>query len=470
MKGRGFSPLVNPVDGNKSIGIMLAYTPIHKLLFHFIKTPFIIATSGNIVDEPICIDTKSAEGKLKIFTEHFLHHTRGIYNRVDDSVVTIIEKKIYTLRRARGLAPYPILLPAEAKKVVVGLGGHLKNTICLNIGKFAVVSQFIGDLDSIETISFFHETLDHLLKLYNKKADLYITDLHPDYYTSIFAGNSKVPYKSVQHHLAHMASCMAENNLIDNLIGIVFDGVGLGFDGKIWGGEIFIKEGSFRRIYHLKYYKQPGGDAAAIFPYRMFISYLYEESLLFKNIDLIKKIYEINNNEITILENILNSGINTPMTSSMGRLFEGVGSFLMRLKQNEFEAHTALALESMCFDDVDEFYSFSIEKNIIDIRDTIENIVRDVINEENANIIATKFHNTIAHVILECCENIRNSFRINIVILSGGVFQNMYLIKKSIKLLQENGFNVFFHSRIPSNDGAISLGQVYYNLMNFIYE
>jgi hydrogenase maturation protein HypF len=464
------SPLVNPVDKNKSIGIMLAYTPIHKLLFHFIKTPFIIATSGNIVDEHICISTKSAEDKLKTFTDHFLHHTRDIYNRVDDSVATIVEKKIYTLRRARGLAPYPILLPLEEKNVVVGLGAHFKNTICLNISNFAIVSQYIGDLDSVETITFFQENLNHLLNLYNKKAEVYITDLHPDYYTSTFAANSQIYHKSVQHHLAHMASCMAENNLTDNLIGIVFDGVGLGFDGKIWGGEIFIKEGTFRRIYHLKYYKQPGGDAAAIYPYRMFISYLYEEDLLLKYIDLVKKTFEINNNELTILENILNSGINAPMTSSMGRFFESVGSFLMKLKYNEFEAHTAIALESECVDNLNESYSFSIEKNIINVRDTIENILRDVISEKKINIIATKFHNTVATIIFKSCENIRNIANINDVILSGGVFQNIYLIKKSIKLLQENGFNVFFHSRIPSNDGAISLGQVYYNLMDFTYE
>jgi hydrogenase maturation protein HypF len=464
------SPLVNPVDCNKSAGIMLPYTPIHKLIFNFVKTPFLVATSGNIADEPICVDVKGAEKKLKIFTHHFLHHTRDIYNRVDDSVVTTVEKKIYTVRRARGLAPYPILLPKESLDVVVGLGGHLKNTLCLNIGRYAIVSQYIGDLDNIEAIDFFHETLYHLLQLHRAKTELFLVDMHPGYYTATFAANSNIPYKSVQHHLAHMASCMAENNLTDNLIGVVFDGVGLGIDGKIWGGEIFIKQGSFKRIYHLKNYKQPGGDAAARFPYRMFISYLYEEKLLFKYIDKIKQVYELDDKELILLENILTHSINTPMTSSMGRLFEGVGSLLCKIKQNEFEAHAALTLESMCIDDVDESYGFTINNNIIYIREILEGLLCDFFSINNLNMIATKFHNTVVKIILKCCENVRDLYGINDVILSGGVFQNIYLIKKSIKVLKENRFNVFFHSRIPPNDGGISLGQVYYDLMGFMYE
>ena len=464
------SSLVNPIDENRSVGIMLPYTPIHKLLFHFIKTPFLVVTSGNVIDEPICINAESAEAKLNQFTEHFLHHTRDIYNRVDDSVVTIIERKIYTIRRARGLAPYPILLPKESHKVVVGLGAHLKNTLTLNIGKYAIVSQYIGDLDSVETIDFFHETLDHLQSLYNTKAEMFITDMHPEYYTTSFAANSQIPYRAVQHHLSHMASCMAENNLIDNIIGIVFDGVGLGVDGNIWGGEVFIKQGTFKRIYHLKYYKQLGGDVAAIFPYRMVISYLHEEKLLSKYIDMIKKIFSLKDNEITIIEDMLNCEINTPLTSSMGRLFEGIGSLLNKIKQNEFEAHTALSLESMCIENIDCFYDFTIQRNIINIRETIEGIINDIYQSVNINIIATKFHNTIVSIILRCCQNIRHTYRINDIILSGGVFQNIYLIKKCIKMLQENQFNVFFHSRIPANDGAISLGQVYYNLMDFAYD
>jgi len=219
--------------------------------------------------------------------------------------VTTIDKKIYTLRRARGLAPYPILLPKESLRTVVGLGAHLKNTLCVNINKYAIVSQYIGDLDSVETIDFFHETLDHLQSLYNTKAEMFITDMHPEYYSTSFAANSQIPCRAVQHHLSHMASCMAENNLIDNLIGIVFDGAGLGFDGNIWGGEIFIKQNSFKRACHLKYYKQPGGDAAAKFPYRMLFSYLYEEKLLSKYskyIDIIKETYGLVDMELTLLE------------------------------------------------------------------------------------------------------------------------------------------------------------------------
>jgi hydrogenase maturation protein HypF len=466
----GLSPLVNPIDNNRSIGIMLPYTPVHKLIFSFIKTPFIIATSGNLVDEPISINAESAEEKLNIITRHFLHHTRDIYNRVDDSVVTLIENKIYTIRRARGLAPYPILLSKSRADVAIGLGAHLKNTLCLNIDNFAVVSQFIGDLDSFETISFFDETLDHLLKLYNKKASLYLTDLHPDYYTSGYAANSNVPYKVIQHHLAHFASCMAENNLTDNIIGVIFDGVGLGYDGDIWGGEFFIKMGAFKRVYHLDYYKQAGGDAAAIFPYRMLISYLYKEGLLSSNKEVVQNIFEINNNELSILEYILKNDINAPKTSSMGRLFEGVGSLLLKLKKNEFEAHSAMALEALCVDNLDEFYPFTTEKNIIFIGKLIESIFSDFLKGTSKNLIATKFHNTIAQIILHCCNNIKKLFHLNDVVFSGGVFQNIYLLKRSIKLLREHDFNVFLHSRVPPNDGGISLGQVYFDLMDFKYE
>jgi len=234
---------------------MLPYTPIHKLIFNFVKTPFLVATSGNLVDEPICIDAKGAEKKLNIFTDHFYIIQGIFYNRVDDSVVTTIDKKIYTLRRARGLAPYPILLPKESLRTVVGLGAHLKNTLCVNINKYAIVSQYIGDLDNIETIDFFMKHLTILLQLYKAKAEFFLVDMHPNYYTTTFAAASHIPYRAIQHHLAHMASCMAENNLTDNLIGIVFDGAGLGFDGNIWGGEIFIKQNSFKRACHLKYYK-----------------------------------------------------------------------------------------------------------------------------------------------------------------------------------------------------------------------
>ena len=463
------SPLVNPINQNRSVGVMLPYTPIHKLIFNFVKTPFLVATSGNLVDEPICIDAKGAEKKLNIFTDHFLHHSRDIYNRVDDSVVTTIDKKIYTLRRARGLAPYPILLPKESLRTVVGLGAHLKNTLCVNINKYAIVSQYIGDLDNIETIDFFHETLNHLLQLYKAKAEFFLVDMHPNYYTTTFAAASHIPYRAIQHHLAHMASCMAENNLTDNLIGIVFDGAGLGFDGNIWGGEMFIKQNSFKRAYHLKYYKQPGGDAAAKFPYRMLFSYLYEEKLLSKYIDIIKETYGLVNRELTLLENMLTYSINTPLTSSMGRLFESIGSLLCKIKQNEFEAHAALVLESMCIENIDECYEFAIHNNIINIREMFEGILYDFINVPHVNIIATKFHNTVVQIILKCCEHIRDLHSINDVVLSGGVFQNIYLIKKSIKLLKENDFNVFFHSKIPSNDGGISLGQVYYDLMGYMY-
>lgn len=454
------SEYVNPL--NNRLGIMIAYTPLHKLLLNLINTDFIIATSGNLRDEPITIDEESAEKTLH-FVDLFLHHNRPIHNRVDDSVATVINNQIYILRRARGFAPYPIMLKKSLNKVVLGVGTHLKNTISLGVKNYIFPTQYIGDLDNIKSIKFFEETVDKIQKLFKSKADLIITDLHPDYYTSKYASKINKPQISLQHHVAHFFSVMAENGIEDNCIGIIFDGLGLGCDKKIWGGEIFtFCKGILERYKHIDYSLQIG-DASSKKPFLMIISYLKKYNLLKENTLLLKNIYNIDDNEISFINSLLDKKLNCIETSSMGRLFEAVGSLLSGVKENEFEGHTAIILESIAeqSDDIEDYYKTSLD-DTIGIKNLIKGVIEDLIKGVQKEIIARKFHNSIANMILNICMKIRDEKNLTNIALSGGVFQNIILTKKTVKLLNNAGFKVALHQKLPPNDGGISAGQVYY--------
>ncbi|MGA1862277.1 carbamoyltransferase HypF [Deferribacter thermophilus] len=454
------SNLVNPL--NDKIGIMLAYTPLHKILLSFTKTDFIIATSGNLKDEPIAISEKEAEETLS-FSELFLHHNRPIHNRVDDSVVTIVNNEVYTLRRARGFAPYPIMLNNNLNKVIIGLGAHLKNSISLGVKNYIFPSQYIGDLDNAKSTKFFEETVNKLQKLFDVKYDIAITDLHPDYYTSRYAKEQNKPILKVQHHIAHFFSAMAENGKEDNCIGIIFDGLGLGCDKKAWGGEIFtFNKGRLDRYSHLDYSLQIG-DATAKKPYLMMISYLIKYNLLDRYIELLIKQYGIDKKEINFIKNILNHKLNCIETSSIGRLFEAVGSLLSRVKENEFEGHTAILLESFAEKSkTNDYYPLKIKDKRIDFGNLIIYLLEDLSKNERIEDIALKFHNSISKIILDICLKIKLEKSLKDVVFSGGVFQNLILTEKTAELLKQNGFNVFLHKKIPPNDGGISAGQVYY--------
>ena len=455
------SDLISPE--NNKIGIMKAYTPLHILLLKYTNTDFIVATSGNLKDEPIVTDNKQAEEKLSLFTNYFLHHNRKIHNGIDDSVATIVNKKIYILRRARGFAPYPVMLPEKIDKNVVGLGAHLKNTICLQTQNYAFVSQYIGDLDNFETTEFYNKTYVKLCNLFKIKPDILICDYHNGYYSSEFAEKSGLDIFKIQHHQAHLFSCMAENGLKNNVIGVVFDGTGLGDDGAIWGSEFFSVKNNVKREFHLQYVNQPGGDAAAKNPYTMMISYLIKFNLIDKIKDDLCKNFQIKKSEINLIEQMIEKGINSPKTSSFGRLFEATGSLLSGIKTNEFEGQTAIFLETMAenHNHPVDCYPFEIENDEIKIKGIIENIVKEYIENFNKNKIALEFHNTVTEIIKVCCLKIRKEKGLNDVVLSGGVFQNIFLLKKTISELEKNDFNVYTHSKVPANDGGISLGQVY---------
>lgn len=458
------SSLINPA--NDKIGIMQAYTPLHKILLNELKTDFIVATSGNIKDEPICKTIVEAEDKLSAYTPHFLHHNREIHTAIDDSVTTIVNEKPYILRRARGFAPYPVMLPKKLSKCVIGLGAHLKSTITIGIENYGFVSQYIGDLDNPETVNLYSEIIDKMKNLFHVAPELILIDKHPEYYSTQYANKQNLPISSIQHHHAHMYACMAENGLTDNVIGVIFDGTGLGDDNTIWGGEFFIKQGNIQRTHHLKYVMQPGMDSAAKNPYRMLISYLHNSDLLDMYEDMLIAQFQISADEIKLIKNMISNKINSINTSSMGRLFEAIGSLLSGIKTNEYEGHTAILLESIATDLTTDIYKIEVKDDLILIDLLIKEIMADFTKNIPKYIISTKFHNSIAHLITQTCLTLSQKYKLTDIVLSGGVFQNITLLNKTIVELTKVGLTSHIHSKVPSNDGCISLGQVYSYCLN----
>lgn len=449
--------IINPA-GTK-IGFMKAYTPLHLLIFEHFKGDFLVATSGNLRDEPIVTDTKSAEERLKV-CDMFIHHDRDIVNRADDSLVTVVNEKPYILRRGRGYAPFPVIIKNPSGKQIFGAGAHLKNSITLLKYDFAFVSQYVGDLENYESARFYEEVFQRMKGLFDISPEMAVTDLHPDYYSSRYAEKTFKDILRVQHHKAHMLACMAENAIDDNIIGIIFDGTGLGEDKKIWGGEIFSKKGrDIQRELHLEYVPQVGGDYAAKYPMRMFMNYV-----AFFHLDesLIPEKYL---GELEITKKIIKSGRGFVETSSLGRFFEGLGAFLNGVYENEYEGHTAVLLENLCAKDIDDYYLFSIVDSQIRLKSVFEQIVRDYKDGVDRSLIASKIHNTVARFALDSARKIRIATGINRVCFSGGVFQNIYLVKKVSELFKQDGFDLFLHKFLPPNDGCISLGQVNFSLL-----
>lgn len=448
---------VNPV-GTK-IGFMKAYTPLHLLIFEYFKGDFLVATSGNLRDEPIAIDEYDAEERLTV-CDMFIHHNREIVNRVDDSLVTLVAEKPYILRRGRGYAPLPVIIKNPLNKQFFGSGAHLKSSLTILKSDYAFVSQYIGDLENYESTVFYDEVYSRMKRLFHISPDLAVCDLHPDYYSSkIVADNFKNIYK-VQHHKTHMFACMAENNITDNVIGIIYDGTGLGEDGNIWGGEIFYKLGSeILRKFHLEYVPQVGGDFAVKYPLRMFMNYLVFFQM---SENLINKKHL---RDFIITKKIVQYGRSFTHTSSMGRFFEALGAFLTDTYENEYEGHTAILLENMCAKGVSDFYDFSISDSEIKLKPILWGVIEDVRKGLDRSVIASKIHNTVAEFSLDSAKRIRDANGINKVCLSGGVFQNIYLLNRMLKMFQKNGFEVFIHKLLPPNDGCISLGQLNYLLL-----
>jgi hydrogenase maturation protein HypF len=466
-KQSDIAPSVAP--GLKYLGMMLPYTPLHHLLLREVGRPLVM-TSGNFSEEPIAKDNDEALVRLKDIADYFLLHNRGIHARYDDSVYMVEEDKTVALRRARGYAPYPIHLPHKSTQILA-CGAELKNTFCLTRDDHAFISQHIGDMENEETLEHFENTIELYEKLFRIRPEAIACDLHPEYLPSKYAAHIAavhgLPLIPVQHHHAHIVSCMAENGVKNHVIGVAFDGVGYGNDGAIWGGEFMVADRQdFKRMGQFEYVPMPGGAAAIKKPYRMALSYLY--SLLGDDFSLEGlPLVNLNPNETAIIKQQLQKRINCPLTSSAGRLFDAVAALVGLSGEVSYEAQAAIALEMQAPERFVRtkinFYPYSFKEQhgvtIVKLGELFSAIVADVKNKVGVSIISLKLHQTIAGITSDMCRKISHNTGLKQVILSGGVFQNRILLRLTTAGLRKAGFQVFTHHLVPCNDGGLSLGQ-----------
>lgn len=437
--------------GIEWIGVMLPYTPLHHLLFEDAAYDALVMTSGNLSEEPIASRNEEVAQRLHTLADYFLIHNRKIQTRVDDSVVRTFAGRERTLRRSRGFAPFPIDLGIPVEQILA-CGGELKNVFCLTKEHYAVLSQHIGDLENLETLRSFEETLDHMKRFFRISPVAVAHDLHPQYLSTKLAlamqGIEKI---GVQHHHAHIASCMAENRLDGKVIGVALDGTGYGTDGKIWGGEFLVCDfAEFERRFHFRYVPLAGSDTAVRQVWRSALAYLLDAGC-----DSGHLAETVPGKSLHIVQKMIAQRINTVDTSSCGRLFDAVAAILGVRYEANYEGQAAMELEALAGEPA-EPYPVDISGEEIDFRGTIRHLLKD---RENPALAAARFHETVARTILEICERIRQSDGLNRVCLSGGVFQNFTLLQSAVDLLRRGEFEVFLHARVPPNDGGLCLGQ-----------
>jgi hydrogenase maturation protein HypF len=446
--------------GLNLLGVMLPYMPIHYLLFQHLKTDAIVLTSGNFSSEPILTDNALALKQFSSLVDAVVLHNRDIYNRTDDSVIRVIRDKERVFRRSRGYVPAAVRTTLNTEGILA-FGAELTNCFCVGKGKKAFLSQHIGDLQSLETTLFYEKTMARFLQLFRVKPTLLAVDMHPAYIstrTALAYGN--IPLIQVQHHHAHIASCMAEYSLDEKVIGIALDGTGYGTDGNIWGGEFYICDlNDFERFTHFEYLPLPGGDLATEEPWRMAVSYLFK--VFGKSYTALELpfFFKLDPDKSSLITEMIDKKINCPLTSGAGRLFDAVASLLDLVQVATFQAEGPMRLESLVIQDITESYPFSRE-NTIHFDLMIRGIVEDIRQGLDSATIATKFHNTIINVIFDTVNAIRQKEGICKVVLSGGVFQNKYLLEGVTELLEKNNFEVYSHAAVPTNDGGIALGQL----------
>jgi hydrogenase maturation protein HypF len=460
--GNPIAPLVAPANGY--FGVMLPGAPLHYLLLRDNFTALIM-TSGNISDEPIAYRDDEARKRLKEIADMFLVHNREIHTRADDSVIRVFQGNPLFLRRSRGYVPRSVKLPATQRSVLA-VGAELKAAVCLTREDRAFMSQHIGDLKNAATLRSLEETVAHLERILEIKPDMVAHDLHPDYLSSVYAaGLKEVPLVPVQHHHAHMAACMAENGLNGETIGVVYDGVGYGLDGAIWGGEFLLGDYRvFRRCAHFRNVPMPGGDAAVKEPLRMVISYLHDVCGNALYDVRLPCLAEVGERERQIYLKMLERGINSPLTSSCGRLFDAVAAMIGIRNRISYEGQAAIELEALAEEaETETVYPYGIastdESLVLDMRLMLMGIVADIEADETRSLIARRFHNTIAMATTDVCEKIRSASGVNQVVLSGGSFQNKLLTEGIYSGLIAKEFEVFTHRLVPPNDGGLALGQ-----------
>jgi hydrogenase maturation protein HypF len=447
------------------LGVMLPATPLHHLLMAEVGRP-VVATSGNRSDEPICIDEDEAMARLGDVADAFLIHDRPIVRHVDDSIVRRIANVPRVLRRARGYAPLPVLL-GDAVPPILAVGGHFKNSIALSVGRQVFISQHIGDLETPLAMATFERVISDFLRLYETQPSAIACDLHPDYRSTHWAADAAARMADgchlipVQHHHAHFAACLAENDVRGPALGVIWDGTGYGLDGTIWGSEALVGNASgVRRFAHLRPFRLPGGDAAAREPRRAALALLYdtfgEAALAW---DDLAPVADFDAGERRILAAMLGRGVNAPLVTSMGRLFDGVAALAGLTQRAGFEGEAAMALEAAADPGVGDAYPCSIEAGtplLLDWRPVIAGVVGDVRRGRSPARIAARFHNTLAECIIRIAEAAGHEQ----VALSGGCFQNRLLVESTTQRLQSAGHTVLLHRQVPPNDGGISLGQI----------
>ncbi len=459
---------------NPSLGILLPYSPLHHILLRDAGIP-LIATSGNLSDEPICIDEHEALLRLKGIADRFLVHNRPIAHHIDDSVVRIVLGRELVLRRARGYAPLPVSLPEDVPDLLA-VGAQMKNTVALSRGNQVFISQHLGDLETPEAFETFRKETALIQELFDGKPAAVVSDLHPDYLSTGYTRERPEPVIAIQHHIAHVAACMAENALTQSALGVAWDGTGLGTDGTVWGGEWFtVHDGSFTRVAHLRHFPLPGGDQAAREPRRSALGVLYAMmgNQVFERSDLLP-VVSWSERERTILRQMLSQRIHAPLTSSVGRLFDAVSALIGLRMQNMFEGQAAMELEwtatgSQSFPQdpagrrVESAYPFQLVEPaiqghplVVDWEPMILALLDDLRAATPAATLADRFHRTLAAIVGTLAER----FAIERVVLTGGCFQNVLLTELVVNDLRARHFRPYWHQRVPPNDGGIALGQI----------
>ncbi|MBI3764785.1 MAG: carbamoyltransferase HypF, partial [Chloroflexi bacterium] len=473
------APSVAP--GQRTLGVMLPYTPLHSLLFANYQLPIsnrqslpaLVMTSGNYSEEPIVTRNDDALERLAPLADAFLLHDRDIHIRTDDSVMRVFQGAELPNRRSRGYAPFPVKLPFDVPPLVA-VGGELKNTFCVARERYAFMSHHIGDMENLETLQSFEAGVAHFERLFRITPEIIAHDLHPDYLSTRFAIRNSQPATRipVQHHHAHIAACLAENGHSGDrpVIGVAFDGTGYGTDGAIWGGEFLVANYStFERAAHLAYVPLPGGDAGTRKPARVALSHLLTAGVSLDT-DL-PPVSALTAAERRVVERQVETGLNSPPTSSMGRLFDAVAAIIGLREVVNYEGQAAIELEAMAEGDETEEYGFGLTRVerptgrlctggwSVEGAPLIRAVAGDFRAGVPAPIIAARFHNGVAAMIRDVCVLLREQQGLNEVALSGGVFQNVTLLGKTLAFLREAGFEVLIHRLVPPNDGGIALGQ-----------
>jgi hydrogenase maturation protein HypF len=469
-EGMGLAPNLAP--DNLCLGIMLPYTPLHYLLLD--KGPgILVMTSGNRSGEPLSIDNADALDAFSHIADYFLLHNRDIYFRADDSIARIQKGKIRFLRRSRGYAPLPvdIITLADTKPTnILGSGAGMKSTICLTRDRYAFLSPHIGDLESIQVQNFYKETIGHMQKLLDIQPVCVAHDLHPGYFSTQFAkrlGERGLPLIGVQHHHAHALSCMAENHLDGKVLALTLDGTGLGTDGHIWGGEVLAcTYTGFERLARLDYLPMPGGDAAVTAPWRMAVALLYKvygSGIMDLDIPFVRSLDKA---KLAFLIQMMDRQINSPLTSSTGRLFDAVSALLMICQESSYDSQAAIALEAEADLEASASttYLFDITPGddgcrIMDIAPGVRQMVTDVKKGVPRGEIAARFHIALSNMMVDAVAKVGQKTDLDRVVLSGGVFNNDTIFSRISRMLQAKGFKVYTHSIVPCGDGGIALGQ-----------